>query len=197
MQGKRVKSVIELILEQESFYRDVFGTKYDFRNVHIPERCEGFDRIIIAPEGMTTQSVHYRCSRFFKCRQRSSALYEELYNDRDPKNGSYAIWVRDRVEADEELNNKSAIQIEREGITTETLLDRLLHELNYFWETSEQLAFPERGRHLDFNALTLCSGNRYFDGSVPTVGWRIGGLDVYGCNPGITFSDLRAREVRS
>jgi len=102
------------------------------------------------------------------------------------KNGTYAIWVRDRVEADEEHKNKSAKDLANGNISGETLLERLLHELKYFLETS---------KHLDLTNITLCSGSRDSDGSVSDVGWRGDRLCVDWDGPGLAVGILRAREV--
>jgi len=111
-------------------------------------------------------------------------------NDRSPSSGSYAIWLRDRVEADEEHKNKSANYLKSANISGITLLERLLFEFKYFRET---------GKHLDVQNWTLCSGSRYTGGGVPRVDWGPGsrGLWVYWYDPGFAFDFLRSREVVS
>ncbi len=110
-------------------------------------------------------------------------------NERKPKE-SYLIWVRDREEADEELKNLSANDIKRKKLTTQTLLERMIHGRKFFKET---------GRHLDISTRTLCAGSRFQDSDVPGVDW-------YGCyskvrvgddGPGDSGDDLRSRQVVS
>jgi hypothetical protein len=48
--------------------------------------------------------------------------------------------------------------IKEAGLKTETLLERMLHELVFFSETR---------KHLDVNNLTFCCGSRYADGYGP------------------------------
>lgn len=100
--------------------------------------------------------------------------------------GDYAIWVRDRQEADEELQNKSADDIQREGLNTETLKERILHEWCHFEET---------GKHLDEKNWTICAGSRGPDGGVPGVCWGpyYGEVGVGRSDSGYRRSDVRAR----
>jgi hypothetical protein len=187
-QGQRRKSVEEMVSDQEAFYRSKFGMWRDFSKVTIPLCPEGFDRLIIVPEGMTAHIVYDQCSQLFPCWKYTDRSLDEAVpeNERDPKNGTYAIWVRDRQEADVEHKNKSADQIMREELTTETLLERLLHELVYFKET---------GQHLDIENVTLCAGSRDSNGDVPSVHWSGDELEVSWCDPVDADDVLRAREV--
>ena len=112
-----------------------------------------------------------------------------IYNERDAKNGPYSIWVRDEVEADEKYKNLSANQIKGMNIKTETLVERLIHELKYFQET---------GKHLDIKNITLCTGSRYSDGNVPYVCWNDDGrLRVHLCGTDGCHDNLRSREAVS
>jgi len=89
-------------------------------------------------------------------------------------------------EADEDLKNKSANDLKREGIAGITLRGRLLYELEYSKKT---------GQHLDIDNITLCAGSRYSDGGVPGVGWCSGGLGVDWCYPGDSRAALRSRRA--
>jgi hypothetical protein len=109
-------------------------------------------------------------------------------NDRNPQNGTYAIWMRDRVEADEELVNKSADDLKQEAIAGNTLLERLLLELKYFGET---------GKHLDINNVTACTGSRNSDGNVPNVYWNDDKLRVNYNTSDNRNPNWRSREVVS
>mgnify|MGYP001597207055 CR=1 FL=1 len=80
-----------------------------------------------------------------------------------PKDGSYAILVRNRVEADEENKNLSADDVAEKQMSTETILERIIHELFHHWKT---------GKHLDVSNWTLCSGSRYSGGHVPLARWH-------------------------
>jgi len=107
-------------------------------------------------------------------------------NDRNALHGTYAIWVRNRVEADDELQNKSASYLTKANVRTITLLERLILELDYYLET---------GRHLDTQSFTLCAGSRCPLGSVPFVSWNGGKLEVIWYDDSIADGSIRAREV--
>lgn len=183
-------SVEEWVADWRDFYRAAFGLECGFSGVAIPERREGFDRLIIVAGGMTAERVYQKCKQEFPCWKYTDRSLDDAVpaNERDPKNGAYAIWVRDVVEADEEHASKSAIEIEKQRMTTETLLERLLHELKFYRET---------GKHLDINTWTLCSDSRGSDGGVPNVVWSGGKLEVDWCLPDDASGGLRAREVCS
>ncbi|MBI2033910.1 MAG: hypothetical protein HYT13_02315 [Candidatus Liptonbacteria bacterium] len=100
----------------------------------------------------------------------------------------YCIWVRDRVEADEELKNKSANDLKRENIPGITLEERLLYELKFFDET---------GKHLDVQKITLCAGSRTPYGSVPSVYWHDGEVSVFWYFPDNRDGGIRVRAAVS
>ena len=176
----------------QSFYKKFFGLDVDFSSVRIPDIRSCFDRLLIIPQGITPNQViqAYRKLNIpilLYTEDLDSALDWEK-EERNPKNGSYAIWVRDRQEADEELKNLSANQITEKGLTTETLTERLIHGLVYHSETNH---------HLDETNITLCAGSRCQHGFVPCVSWSDGGLDVGWCHSDYSVGALRARQVVS
>jgi hypothetical protein len=156
----------------------------------IPNRVSGFDRLIVAANGLGKSAmnrVYDGCAKKFPCSKYADDLDLAVpNNDRHPRNGSYAVWVRDRQEADEELKNLSANQLKEQNVKGVTLLERLLYELKYHKET---------GRHLDIKNWTLCSGSRYSDGSVPDVDWGDGRLEVVWSYAAVRDPSLRSRAV--
>lgn len=183
------------LVDWQNFYRDVFGIEVDLSNLHIPEKQEGFKRLIIMAQGIMPQLAYDKCEELFPCWKSSDESLDEIINfsfqARSTRNGSYAIWIRDRIEADEELKNISADDIESLNIPTLTLEERFIYELKYFKKTR---------KHLDIKNITLCSGSRYSDGYVPRVSCWHGRMDVdWGCSgskPSF-YGDLRARKVVS
>lgn len=175
--------------EWRAFYAKYFPElEVDFSRVVIPQR-DGFDRTIIVAEGLTLNRLFEVClSKFPSWRSHDDLDKTVPTNDRTPANGSYAIACCERVEADEELANLSARDLEGNGIKTMTLLERMLYELKYF---------DECGGHHDRKNLTLCVGSRRADGSVPSARWdgkfyvSAHYFSVDSRNP-----HLRAREVR-
>ena len=123
---------------------------------------------------------HFPCSSDFHCDDIST-------NDRSPDTKSYALWVRDVVEADKNLAILSARDLTRRQVSGITFLERLLLEVTYFTETQQ---------HLDVDVTaTLCTGSRYPDGFVPTVRWDRTRLTTFWCHSDQAMPHVRAREV--
>ena len=175
----------------QSFYKKLFGLDTDFSSVRIPERKSGFDRLLIIAQGFTPNRVYDACSpQNFACWRYVDDLDASVtHNDRVPTE-HYAIWVRDRQEADEELKNISANDLQKKKINCITLLERMVFDLKYWSET---------GRHLDVKNITLCTGSRFQDGFVPRVYWGGYSSRVSVCyySPGSSSDGLRSREIVS
>lgn len=180
----------ELLADWQAFYADVFGIGTDFSSLIIPEKRAGFDRLLILAQDMAPQRLYDKCQELFLVwKWTDGDLNKIVKSDRTAKDSAYAIWVRDRVEADEELKNLSANQLKQQNITGITLEERLAYELKFFKETS---------KHLDIKNITLCTGSRYDDGSIPGVDWLDGGeLHVHGYDPDDTDGYLRSRQAVS
>ena len=185
-----VPTIQNLVVDHQIFYHQIFNLDLDFSGIRIPNHQPGFDRLIIVAQGLTAQQVYDVCSQHFKCWKYTDKSLDEAVptHDRDPKDGHYAVWVRDRVEADEELKNLSADEIKKKNLTTETLLERLLHELK-FWSETEN--------HLDKDNITNCTGSRYRVGVVPYADWYGDGFGVDWCSPDFSGDGLRSRQVVS
>ncbi|MDP3764652.1 MAG: hypothetical protein Q8Q95_03460 [bacterium] len=177
----------------QNFYRKFFSLELDFSQVRIPEKQVGFDRLIVVAQGLTLNQIYEVCDKHFKCWRYYDNLDVAIdwdKEERNSNNGHYAIWVRDRVEADEELKNLSANQIKEKGLKTETLRERKLHGFKYWSETKE---------HMDRNNTTSCTGSRVAGGGVPFVFWsrHYSKVCVSYYYPGYSYSSLRSREVVS
>lgn len=178
------QGISSLLADWQDFWSDV--GQFDFSSIRVPKMVPGFARAIIVPQGHTLNREYELCKALFPCWRWTEDLDGAVTeNEREPKE-SYLIWVRDREEADVELQNLSANDIRRRKLTTKTLLERMIHERKFFKET---------GCHLDTKTWTLCSGSRYRDGSVPGVHWSGDGLAVVWYSPDVSRGPLRAREV--
>ncbi|NCN25569.1 hypothetical protein COT94_00010 [Candidatus Falkowbacteria bacterium CG10_big_fil_rev_8_21_14_0_10_37_14] len=173
-----------------NFYKKYFGSSVDLSNVKIPDHQEGFDRVLIVAKDLKiTQVLHVLKSHMKVWLYKNDLCDKDVpVNDRDSKKDSYAVRFRNRIEADEELKNRSVKDLKDDKISGITLLERLLMELAYFEET---------GKHLDIDNITLCSGSRYSNGHVPNVHWHDDELSVNLCFLGYSFDDLRSRAVVS
>lgn len=181
-----------LLVDWHGFYRDMFGIEVDFSNLRIPEKRQGFNRLLIVAQGMTPQSLYDKCKELFPSVMWIDGSLDKVRNpkqsERTAKKDAYAIWIRNRIEADRELRNLSAKVLQEKNISGITLEERLVFELKYFKETE---------KHLDIKNVTLCSGSCDSVGRVPHVNWGYGSLGVLWCSPGSATPFLRAREVVS
>ena len=104
---------------------------------------------------------------------------------------SYAIWIHNRIEADEQYSGVSSYVLEKRGVMGITLLERLLYELMYFGQT---------GAHLDRHSKTLCAGTHdLIRGNVPTV-WSVPesrAIKIGQCGPGYYSDKIATRAVMS
>lgn len=183
------RAVSGIITEWEKFYLKYFGMEVDLSGVRIPDDPGGFERLLVVAGGLTLNRAFEACkSKFLAWKYADDLDRDVTQNKRTAQNGNYAIRVRDRVEADEELAGRSADWVKDQGLVTETLLERLVHELKFFDET---------GKHLDVNNVTLCSGSRHSDGGVPGVNWDVGRLVVNWYKPQGAYPHLRARAAVS
>ncbi|MDD5341409.1 MAG: hypothetical protein PHC97_03155 [Patescibacteria group bacterium] len=179
------RELFKIIADWQKFYKDVYGLEADFSSLLIPEHQNGFDRLIIVVPGMTPQRLYDKCKEMFPCQKWTDLALDKIVTSaRTAQTNAYAVWFRDRIEADKELKNLSANTLKKRGIIGITLEERLLCEQKYFLETN---------KHLDINNVTLCSGSRYDAGDVPGVGWLDSELDVGWYNPGHCSGSLRAR----
>ncbi|TSC67880.1 MAG: Uncharacterized protein G01um101472_293 [Parcubacteria group bacterium Gr01-1014_72] len=180
---------VEQLVEWIALYAEL-GITLTSEEVTIPAHQEGLDRLIVVPKGMMPQKAFDLCTVRFNgktWKYVSQSLDKAVpTNDRTAESGSYAIWIRDRVEADEELKNLSADMLTEQSVKGITLLERLLYEIKYHAET---------GKHLDLKNWTLCSGSRVSDGYVPSVYWNDGKLWVLWHYVSSRFGNLRSRAV--
>src|SRR3989338_9324403 len=126
----------EMLADWANFYKEVFGLELDFSGITIPDSKPGFDRLLVVAQGMTPQRLFDKCKELFPSwKYTEKNLDEIIKSDRTSQNGHYAIWVRDRVEADEENKNLSADQLKERGTPEITLEEREAYELKFFKET--------------------------------------------------------------
>lgn len=157
-------TIEEQIKKLENFYETKFGCKMDFSQVEIPEKRKGFGRLVIIAENLSCNEAFAASREHYDCSSPFSDLDGVLiHNDREP-NESYAIWVRDSIGSDTELQGEPVINL-KENKTNNgiTLLERLVWELLYFNET---------GKHLFLRDWNLCSGS-YSDKRMPLVYWNV------------------------
>lgn len=172
----------------QAFFKKYLEISLDLSNLKIPPKQESFDRLIIIPEGITPNKIYEAYVKNFSCWKWTNDLNNAVaHNDREPTK-TYAVWVRDTQEADEENENISADRAKERKIQGITLIERLIFGLKYWDETKT---------HLDVKNLTICSGSRSSDGSVPSVNCCDGEVNVNWCYSQFAGSDWRVRTVVS
>ena len=176
----------DIVASWELFYREIFGLTVDLSKLKLPPSREGFDRGIVVAGGLTLNQVYATCEKHFPCSSCHKDLDASIPKSDRVSTETYAICVRDRIEADEELKNLSADNLDSKKMKGETLLERMLHELKYFLET---------GKHLDLENWTLCNGSRSSIGDVPGAYWRSGHFRVDWYYRDYRNPNLRSREV--
>ena len=181
------REVSKPIADWQKFYKDIFGLDLDFSALRIPERKKGFDRLIIVAQGMTPQRLYDKCKELFPCSKWTEQNLDKIViSERTAQNNAYAVWFRNRTEADKELKNLSANELKDREVAGITFEERLVFELKFYLESG-------KCEHLDVDNITLCSGSRYDGGSVPRVSWSGGEMRVDWCNPDNCHGVLRAR----
>src|SRR3989344_4552569 len=165
----------DLLIDWQNFWKRM-GIDADLRKVKIPKKPKGFDRLLVNP--LTPQKAYELCASKFKCWKYSNESLDKIvvHEDRTAKDGAYAVWVRERVEPDEELKGKSANDLVGMKVFGNTLTEALVYKLKFNYET---------GQHLNLANWNLCSGSRDSDGLVPYV------------YPTHSFGFLRSRQTVS
>ena len=173
--------------EWERFYLKRFSHTVDLAGLHVPPKPDYPCFAVVIIPGVTNNVVFDACTKAFKTWRYQNDLNTITDVVKRP-DGPYVVWVRDTVEADPDMANKSAEDIEKAGINTMTLKERMMLELKYFDET---------GKHLDIENWTLCTGSRDSDGNVPIASWSGGKFSVNWYYAGYSCSSVRAREAVS
>lgn len=151
----------EIREEWQNFYKEKFNWTVDFSTVIIPAMpTNGKWRLLFIPKGMTMNLAFKIASGLFKSWRYVDDLDSAITKNIRNTENNYAIWVRDKVEPDQEFLGKSTNQADPHMKIGVTLLERIIFEIKYFTET---------GKHLDVKGLTYCSGSRNANGDVPNA----------------------------
>ena len=184
-------TVENYLVEWRRFYSsEVFGIQADLSGIRIPPERKGFGWLVVMLKGMTAQKLFDKCAERFKVWKYTGQNLDNIITSDRTSANTYAVFFRDRVEADEELKNKSANDLKSANILGITIEERFLWELFYYWKTK---------KHLDMKNTTLCFGSRYLDGGVPDVDWGsdCDRLRVSWCPPDDLDGSVRGREAVS
>jgi len=182
----------------ERFDRKFFGKREDYSGLRVPDSSDPeFVWPIPMPSWATMNGTvaAMRKTGIDVWTYTNDLDWDIPTHDRDPKRDAYAVLVRNRQEADEELKNLSANQLREQKISAITCLERL--RLGFFrWFVT---GGRKNGKHLDVQNITLCMGSRNRDGSPPSVDWHpaLRQVRVNWYAPALASGNLRARAVVS
>lgn len=164
----------------EGIYITHFGMEADFSEVVIPKKPSvGKWRLIFILKGLTMNhatAMHRKIlvahDPQWKLWQYADDLDAAITRNIRTSAESYAIWVHDEQEADEEFCGESILQADpNQSISIGvTVLERLVFGAVHFIGTKQ---------HLDVKGVTLCSGSRDADGYVPYVYWDLDNREVH------------------
>ena len=143
------------------FYKNHLGWDVDFSRVSVPLKpTEGRWILLFIAEGLTANKM-YNAWNFAKWKY-ADDLDKAVPTHKRIAKESYAIWVRDGVEPDEEFLGKSTRDADPNMEIGMTLPERLVFEQWYLDLT---------GEHPDKKGVTFCTASRNVDGDVPDVSW--------------------------
>lgn len=158
----------EQLARMAKLYQELFGFTFDPAEIRVPKAPAGFNRLIVASDELQPNRIVQGLRRKMDFETYGVDLDRETLRAsyiKRPK-GTYAVWVRDRVYADE-VRGRPARDLERDDMNCLTLEEYLLYEAIYF-------AFTEGKGRLNSNCITLCAGSRDSAGRVPWVMWDCG-----------------------
>lgn len=187
-----IQDMPDFLVWWQNFYREE-GIEIDFLSFKVPEKPEGDWWLILVAHGMTYNKVIQVMRKKFKVWVYVDDLDGEIDFSKEQRRAvdrPYAVWVKANIEADPELKNKSANDLE--AMPAITLLERLLLEIFYF-------SFIFSDNHLDIGIYTLCLGSRYLNSYVPRVRFYLSDVKVHvrWARPSKAVNTLRSRQVVS
>ncbi|MCC2630971.1 MAG: hypothetical protein K0S38_780 [Candidatus Paceibacter sp.] len=159
--GEFLPSTVDQQIKQlTKMYRELLQWKVSFKkDIVIPNRREGHDRLLIIPEGFHLESMRCLCEQLFgtgvRARKNFSSQHEHK-NERNPTE-TYAIWVSSSPSPD--LIGMSDDDLEAKNILSMTLIEGCINQV-YHWYTT--------GQHLQ--GFTVCAGSECDNGYIPCVG---------------------------
>lgn len=175
----------------ERFYKKIYGRKYDFSGIPIPQADNIFAwPVFMAGDIPAEDWLSSGKDRlpFWKYTGKKLDDVLDLSFGRDDWDRQYIARFKANEEADEDLKNISAIKITEMGINTATVKERLALGRFLYWD---------RKLILDRRMITFCTGSRDSGGGVPGVSWFVDELVVGWYAPDHAYPSLRSRQAVS
>lgn len=183
---------VAFLTDWQKHFLEVYGLTVDLSNVPLPPIRAGFGWGVVRLPNLSAQKMFNTLSSRFKTWKWCEDIDKNLDPTKEARtttNGPYVIWLRDRVEADEELKNLSANDLAKQSINCITEPEHIALEGWFHWKT---------GGHLDIKNVTLSAGSRWSDGRVPYASWS-GDFRFCVGRYGVDYrhDNIRAREAVS
>ena len=177
----------------EKFYKRIFGRKYDFSGIPIPQAEDIFAWLICMPGDVSAEdflSAGKNPPVFWKWTNKPLDSVLNLSFGRDGWTHPHIVRIKANAEADEDLKNISAIKVVEMSINTAGLKERLAIGRFLYWD---------KGLILDQKTVTYCTGSRYSDGDVPHVYFDplTGRVLVGSWDPSFADDFMRSRQAVS
>lgn len=177
-------------------YKKLFHKEVEFTNLVIPRRPPEMAKmrlIIVAGELLSwtkncpIDGLHKALNNHFRCGIGFENADEYvIHNDRSLMEGSYAVWVKDKLQSDERFAWRSLNDLLATGHKGMTVLERQLFEADVFFQT---------GKHLDTQSVTTCAGSRGQTHSAIQADWSADRFYLWNSGDGSVSSNRRSRQV--
>ncbi len=133
-----INDLEDVVFGWREFFQEFFGLELE--NITLEKGTESA-RPLIIPRELTLKRVNEACRKNFPCYKLGKDMDKPM--DRDPKDGTYVIWVR---EIETEVRGCESAD---KGVTP---MEKMIWELKYFAETGKYPDISNRAIYLD-----LCS----------------------------------------
>jgi len=178
------------LAEWQMFFFIMFGKRFDFSHIHIPQTCEGFDGLFVKPFGLSAREIFSVMKSHIG---NVDALHENDLDDlSSPRSAvdTYAGWWQLCITADEKHANKSLCDCEKEGVPILNCEERLLLGLWHHWKFGVHLDGSSNRTKL---SITLTSSRTRSGLALCVMGSNR--VLVIGCDPNDRNRSLRPREI--
>lgn len=150
--------------EWELIYKNYFRKQVNFSQLFIPPHYDPEKHFAVIVAERTTRSrvvKNLRKKVIIQTVHSRDLRMNTVEDERSPYQ-DYVVFFEKNTEANKGMFTFSASELRERNISGITFTERLLLEFWYFNATKQ---------HLDTDSITLCSGSRFSNGSVPGIFW--------------------------
>lgn len=158
----------------QKIMQGIYDKYFPWLKVLVPNYSDIEDKFVLfVAQGMTCDAI-YSVFDFGKFMGGETSIDRSLNPEaekRCPRRGSYLIALEQCLSPDEKTFGQSVSKADPSGELGITLLERMLIDL---------VVFDATGERLDDEGVTVCSGSRFPDGTVPSMFFYRPGQDEVG-----------------